>query len=253
MGLPRGSTIRLSPARRFMCDLMHASRQVPLVAIERFMPLAELIATRNSIHPKPSWFAIFLKAWALVAERRPELRQSYLSFPWPRLHQHACSVANLAVSRAVGETEAVLSIQIRRPEQMPLGDIDALIRRSRSEPVENFGDFRRILRVSRLPWFLRRLAWWAAFNVAGDWRARFVGTFGVTGVAALGAASLSLLSPTTTTITYGVFSPEGIAPVRLFYDHRVLDGVQPAMALQELEQILLGTIRNELRGKALAA
>src|SRR4051812_5169988 len=84
VGLPRGSTIPLSPERRFMCDLMHASRQVPLVAIERSMPLGELVAARNGAERKPSWFALFLKAWALVAENRAALRQSYLTFPWPR-------------------------------------------------------------------------------------------------------------------------------------------------------------------------
>ena len=39
-------------------------------------------------------------------------------------------------------------------------------------------------------------------------------------------------------------------PVRLFYDHRVLDGVQPAAALQELEETLRGPILEELRGAA---
>ena len=249
MGLPRGSTIPLSVERRFICDLLHASRQVPLVAIERSLQLEELVAVRSGLDSRPSWFAIFLKAWALVSEHCPELRQSYLSFPWPRLHQHACSVATLAVARHVGASAAVLAVQVREPEQLSLCEIDEIVRRSRTEPVEQFGDFRRILRVSRLPWFLRRLAWWAALNTSGDWRARYAGTFGVTGVAALGSASLSLLSPLTSTLTYGVFAADGTVPVRLFYDHRVLDGVQPARALQELEQILCGPILKELRGE----
>src|SRR5262249_41619155 len=115
VGLPRRKTIPLSLPRRFMCDLMHASRRVPLVAVERHLRLGDLCAARQEIHPRPSWFALFVKAWALVAERRDELRRSYLSFPWPRLHQHACNVANLAVARRIHSEGGVLALQIRQP------------------------------------------------------------------------------------------------------------------------------------------
>jgi len=230
-----------------MCDLMQASRRVPLVAIERHLQLADLIAVRQECPRRPSWFALFLKAYALVTEQREELRRSYLSFPWPRIHQHACNVAHLAVARRIGEEDAVLGLQIRHPEQLSIAEIDTFIHRARSEPIEQFGDFRRLLRLSRLPGFLRRLAWWLALDVSGDWRARYAGTYLVTGIAALGAASLHLLSPLTTTLTYGVFGPDGSVPVRLFYDHRILDGVQPAKALEELEKVLCGPILEELR------
>src|SRR5262249_36504704 len=99
---------------------------------------------------------------------------------------------------------------------------------------------------------LRRLAWWAALDVSGHWRAQYGGTFGITGVAALGSASLTLLSPLTTTIAYGVFGVDGRLNVRLFYDHRVMDGVQPAAALEQLEEVLRGPIREELLNGAAA-
>lgn len=249
MGLPRGSTIPLSPGRRFICDMMAASQRVPLVAIERYMPLAPLLQARKAVEPRPSWFALFLKAFAQVARERAELRRSYLSFPWPRLHQHACNVASLAVARRLGEEDVVLTLQIRHPEELPLTQIDALIARARTEPIESISDFRRILLISRLPRWLRRFAWWAALQVQGHWRARFTGTFALTGVAALGSASLHVLSPLTTTLTYGVFSPEGLVPVRLYFDHRVLDGIQTAQALEDLEKKLLGPICQELIGE----
>ena len=40
----------------------------------------------------------------------------------------------------------------------------------------------------------------------------------------LGAESLHPLSPLTTTLTYGVVRPDGTVPVRVVYDHRVMDG-----------------------------
>jgi hypothetical protein len=57
-----------------------------------------------------------------------------------------------------------------------------------------------------------------------------------------------VLSPLTTTLTFGVFDADGSALVRLFFDHRVFDGVQPAAALEELERTLCGAIVEELRG-----
>jgi hypothetical protein len=250
MALPPGSTIRLSTLRRMMCDLMHFSRKVPLVAVERRMPLRDLIEARHQLTPKPSWFAVFLKAYALVAEQRDELRRSFLSFPRARLHQHKCNVASLAVARQIADEHGVLLLQIRHPERLPLSKIDEAIRRARTEPLEQFADFRRQLRVSRLPWPLRRLAWWMCFHMSGDWRARYAGTFGVTGTAALGSTPLHLLSPMASTLTYGVFAEDGSAPVQLFFDHRVLDGAQASLALEHLERMLHESLLTELRGSA---
>jgi hypothetical protein len=129
-----------------------------------------------------------------------------------------------------------------------LAEIDALIRRARTEPVERIADFRRALRLTALPTPIRRLAWWLALNVSAKWRAKHFGTFGLTSVGALGAMQADLLSPMTTTLTYGEFAPDGSIPVRLFYDHRVLDGLGPAAALADLQRVLCGPILAELRG-----
>jgi hypothetical protein len=247
MGLPGGRTIPLSPLRRVMTDIMHVSRSVPLVAVERRLLIGEVIEARKRTTTRPSWFALFMKAYALVAARRDDLRRSFLTFPWPRLHQHTCNVAHLMIGRHVGDEDVVLGIMIRYPERLPLAEIDAVIRRARTEPIQQIGDFRRFLLMSRLPGPLRRLVFRAGLRMSGNWRARFCGTFGLTGVGALGCSSLHLLSPLTTTLTYGVFEQNGSVLVRLFYDHRILDGIAPAEALQELEQNMNGPILQELR------
>jgi hypothetical protein len=240
----------LSPLRRVMCDFMALSRRSALVAIERRVPFGELVEARRHVEPRPSWFAVFIKAYALVTERRAELRRSYLSFPTARLHQHACNVAHLAVSRQVEGDDVVLGIEIRYPERLPLAEIDAYIRRAQNEPVTEFADFRRVLRLSRLPGPLRRLALWAALNVSGELRARYFGTFGITGVAALGSTALHVLTPLTTALSYGVLAADGSVPIRLFFDHRVLDGVSAARALEDLDGVLHGPILDELRDLA---
>jgi pyruvate/2-oxoglutarate dehydrogenase complex dihydrolipoamide acyltransferase (E2) component len=254
MGLPAGTTIALSPARRLIGDMMHASRGVPLVAVERTCHLGELVAARQAVSVRPSWFAIFLKAYAAVARRREQLRRSFLSFPWKRLHQHNCSVAALAIARRVGDEECVLPLLLRNPDEKSLAEIDAIIRRARTESPEKIADFRRLLQVCRWPDLARRFLWWLALNVAGKWRAQYAGTFGVSGVAALGSSLLNVICPLTTTLTYGVFDSKGTLPVRVMFDHRVLDGAYLAQTLEELEQTLRGPILAELRGmKKLAA
>jgi pyruvate/2-oxoglutarate dehydrogenase complex dihydrolipoamide acyltransferase (E2) component len=52
----------------------------------------------------------------------------------------------------------------------------------------------------------------------------------------------------TTTLSYGQFAPDGSIDVRLFFDHRVMDGADPSAALVELERMLRGPILAELRG-----
>src|SRR5262245_39251321 len=88
-------TVCLSPARRLMCDVMHFSQKVPLITLERRMPLTQVALARAALQPRPSWFAIFAKAYALVLARRPDLRRSYMTLPWPRLFEHARNIAVL--------------------------------------------------------------------------------------------------------------------------------------------------------------
>src|SRR5262249_2914943 len=101
--------------------------------------------------------------------------------------------------------------------------------------------------ISRLPRPLRRLVWWFGLNVWGRKRAQYMGTFGVSVYAGLGAASLHPLSPLTTALNYGVIDESGKVDVRIVYDHRVLDGATVARALAGLECVLHGEILNELR------
>src|SRR5690349_11827406 len=98
MAKAQGRNVAITPFRRLVCDLMYFSRQVPSVCLERRMNLTRIMAARQSCWPKPSWTAIFTKAFGLVAERFPELRQSYLAFPWPHFYEHPKSVVTLNVA-----------------------------------------------------------------------------------------------------------------------------------------------------------
>ena len=244
---PNGRTIPLSPCRRLINDVLHFARKVPTVPVQRRMDLAPLVAVRNTARPRPSWCAIFIKAYSFVAAACPELRRAYLSFPRARLYEHPENVASVAVERRLGDEDAVFFGHLRNPERQSLTDIDIQLRRFKEERVENIGLFRRALKVSRLPGPLRRFLWWFGLSAWGRKRAHYMGTFGVTSYASLGAASLHPLSPLTTTLNYGVIEPDGTVDVRLTYDHRVLDGASVARALAELERVLTHEILAELR------
>jgi hypothetical protein len=247
MSEPAGFSLPLSAPRRLICDLLHYARRVPTVPVQRRMRLAAVAAAREAAAPRPSWCAVFTKAYATVAAADPLLRRAYLSFPRPRLYQHPANVATVAVGRRLGEEDAVLFAPIREPEKLSLADLDACLRRLKDQPLESNGAFRRALRLSRLPGPLRRLLWWAGLNVSGRKRAHFMGTFGVSVYSGLGASSLHPLSVVTTTLNYGPVEPDGAVDVRLVYDHRVMDGGSVARALAELERVLTHEVLAELR------
>ena len=63
------------------------------------MNLADVSETRDQCSERISWPAIFLKAYAIVAQEIPELRQTWYRWPWAHLYQHSTSVATLTVQR----------------------------------------------------------------------------------------------------------------------------------------------------------
>ena len=248
MPQPAGFTLPLSPPRRFLGDLLHFARQIPSVPVQRRLNVRRVAEARAPAVPRPSWCAVFTKAYALVARAWPPLRRSYLSFPTPHLYEHPTSVASVAVERPFGDESAVFFAHLADVDARPLAEIDARIHHHKTAPLESVGAFRRALLVARLPLPLRRLLWWTGLNVSGRQKARLMGTFGVSVYAGLGAASLHPLSVLTTTLNYGVIEPNGDVDVRLVYDHRVLDGATVARALADLERVLNLEILSELQG-----
>lgn len=242
----QGRWLGLSPQRRLMCDLVHYAKGIPTIPSQRRMRLADVAAARRDSLPHVSWCAIFIKAYAMVSARRPDLRRTYLPLPWAHLYEHPINVASFSVERMFGDEPGVMFAQVPRPEELSLRELDQLVRSHQSAPIESIPAFVRSLRLGRLPTPLRRLAWWAGLYADGPCRAHFFGTFAISVTAGHGAAGLHLLSPLTTALNYGQFEPDGSIDVRLVYDHRALDGAPVARALVELEETLHGPIRDEL-------
>jgi hypothetical protein len=242
----RGRPIRLSPSRRLIGDLLHAAKAVPTVPVQRRMNLAAVVAARAALADRPSWTAVFTKAYAQVCAHTPELRRAYVKLPWPHLYEYPDPVASVAVERDHAGEKAVFFARVRRPDHMTLADLTHTLRHFRDAPVRECKGYRQSLVISRLPWPVRRGLWAVGLNL-GRLRGNFFGTFAVSVYSGLGAESLHPLSPVTTTLNYGVLGRDGSLDVRLVYDHRVLDGAAIARALADLEATLTGDVLAELR------
>jgi hypothetical protein len=248
--LPYGRVRPLSRGRRFVADVAHFSRGVPFVTVERRITIPEVAAARRTADPRPSWFSIFLKAFGLASLETPDLRRSLLTFPYPRLYEHACSVAGVAVERKLDGEPAVFILQVRQPEDTPLTGIASQIQRAKTAPLWEVAAFRRMLKLDMLPAPLRRFVWWLGLRTCGSWRQKFYGTFTISSVVNAGGEVTSAVTPMTSYFTFGEVDADGCVTLRLIFDHRVLDAAPAARGLVAVERALKTTILDELRAMA---
>ena len=204
----RGRRIELSAPRRFMVDLLRLAAAVPGVPVQRRMELGEVARARAAAAGRPGWPALFLTAYARVAAAVPELRRAYVRLPWPHLYEYPASVASVAVEREYRAERAVFFGRLGDPSGAPLAATDARVRALAEAPVEGVKEFRKLLRVGRLPGPARRALLWLGLNLPRSRPAQF-GTFGLSVYSSLGAESLHPLSPLTATLTYGVIGADG--------------------------------------------
>ncbi|MFM8724897.1 MAG: hypothetical protein ACKON9_07210 [Planctomycetaceae bacterium] len=209
------------------------------------MPLGPLAELRTAAPARISWAALFIRAFGKVSAEIPQLRQMWLTWPWPHLYQHPESVAVLTVHREFQNEPWLFWGRIRSPELRSLTDLQTCIDDFQNQPVET--RFSRELQLAALPTPLRRIIWWWNLHVAGAARARRLGTFFLSTLAGRGAEIQLPPSVQTGCLTYGPLDAQGISRVTLAYDHRIMDGVLAARILERLEQILLLEIAAELQ------
>jgi hypothetical protein len=242
----RGTLRNISIPRRLVADLMHASVRVPFVSLTRVVNVRPLVEARAQAARPPGWAAIFVKAFALVAREQPILRTLYVKWPLPGFYELPRSVAMVAIARTQDGEDCVLPQRVTAPDEIPLAQVDALIRQAKEAPISEVPAFRKMLRVTRLALPLRRFLWAIGLNL-GRQRANFFGSYGVTSVAAYGPGELHALSPGPFVLSYGVVGPDQSLDLVLRWDHRVTDAAPMAKALTRLEQVLNTEIAAEIR------
>jgi len=233
----RGRAIPLAPSRRVQNDFLHFAVKVPILPVQRRMALGALLAARKACPHRPPWTVLFLKAYAILAQRIPDLRRVYIGLPRPHLYEYPSSVAMIAVERMDVEPTQVLIGRIKDPAERPLAELVAILRHFNEAPLAQIKEFHRVL--------VLRFLMWLALNI-GPRRVKFFGNFGLSVYSALGADSLRPLAPSTVVLNYGVIGADGSVDVRFNYDHRVMDGATVARALQALEKVLTHEIVDEL-------
>ena len=216
-----GRKLTLSFARRFFRDLLLRARRNPIASMQRRMRLAAVAAARELAVPRPSWQAIFLKAFAHVSAGNPLLRRCHLSWPWPRWYQHAETVAAIPVERP--QPTFVL---LPGSETLRLSEVDAALQEEE-----------RIATLPDASHFALRLG----LACSGRVRAAHCGTF------SLSATQREPVTPFVPALHHGPVDERDEANVCLTYDLRVLDSFDAARALGELEQVLHERILTELR------
>ena len=241
----RGKTIALLPSRRIQIDFLYFANKIPIVPVQRRMALGALVEARKACRHRPPWTALFLKAFAILAQQTPDLRRVYIGVPRPHLYEYPASVGMVVFERQTADGAQLFAGRIKDPASRSLAELAEMLRRFNEMPLQKIKEFRRVLMIGRLPLLLRRLLMWIVLN-NGRQRANFFGTFALSVYSALGAESLRPLAPCTVVLNYGVIRPDGSVDVRFNYDHRVMDGATVARALQALEKILTQTIVSEL-------
>ncbi len=245
----RGRALKLSGPRRLVGDLMRFSIRVPRVTVQRQMNLGPLLKARMAQQSRPSWTVLFLKGYALLSLETPELRRAYVKLPRPQLYEYPGSIASIAHERELDGERVVLLSLIKNPERRSIAELATLIEAARTRPVREVKEFRRALKIARLPAPIRWLLMWLGLNL-GRQRGRHFGTFQLSVYSGLGAESLNPLTPLTTIFNYGPIDDQGTVTLRIHYDHRVMDGANVARALERFERILNGEIAAEVGGVA---
>src|SRR5262245_16515520 len=112
-----GRRLPIKPARANVFELMRLTRSMPLVTAERPMKLASVADARRQAPVKVSWAVIFIKAFAIVAARRPELRTAYMSYPYPHFYEHFQNIGMVIVEREFEGESFPFNFRFKQPER----------------------------------------------------------------------------------------------------------------------------------------
>jgi hypothetical protein len=238
----------MSSGRKLACDVIQFAVSAPLGAVRATLDLAELAEIRKRIRPKLSWNAIYMKAYARLTERWPQLLQHVVSFPTPHFYQHDRAVCRIAVAREIAGEETLLFARFESPERFSLIHLNEQLEYFRTAPIHEIKQFRHQLRFAACPWPIRKFGWWIMTNLWCNKRSSYMGTFGMSlsGFDRVQFASMHL-GPSTTTLGVDVVARGGQSNLLLTFDHRILDGKPVIDIVSDLERCLRGPILEEMR------
>ena len=161
------------------------------------------------------------------------------------MFEYEAATGHVTTEVKIDGSDALAFIPIESPELCPLLEIDRQLELSRKDP-RRLRPMAHGLIAARFPRPIRRLAYWFVLNFSGRLRSVYFGTFGVTTVGNWGVESVRPIAPAISILHYGAIEADGKVSIRMTYDHRVLDGIGPSRALNEMEAFLHTEILAEL-------
>jgi hypothetical protein len=244
---PIGRHIRLSIARRMIADfLWAAASDGGRVSVTRQVAFRDVIAVRDKLEATPSWTAMFVKGFALVAAEMPELRRIYIRVPWPHLYEYVDSTVCVMHERMIMDDLGLLPLRFHKPNAVPIQELSEMLKDAAATPLEQTSLHRKLVAVARLPLLVRRLIIFVCMNVPR--LRRELGTCGVSSSARWRTDLGTSRTPQPCLLSYGPADADGNVIVRLTFDHRVFDGAFAGRALARLEEVLNTSILEELSG-----
>ncbi len=241
-----GRRIGLSNGRRLVDDVIRYAKEAPLSAVSRDLDLNYLHKLRRITRPRLSWNVLMMKAYGIVCAQRPELRQIYVSFPWPHLYQHPDSICMITMIREYRGEQRLFFARFADPEKLSLRQLQNRYDFFRRAPVDEIKQFRHQMTFAKFPWFLRRAAWWTMFNLWPSKRATHMGTFGMSLSGYQGAFGSQHLGPNTSIIGVDPRPRKGLSKLLYTFDHRIIDGKPATDIVEALRLALLRPICIEI-------
>ena len=231
--------------RRWIVDVLTVGRTMYISGGGGPMNVTPAAEARRRKQPAISWDAIWIKAVALAAKQRPELQTAYMPYPWAHLYVHPHPVASVVVERMWDGEPAVFMEPMLNPAALSLVEIDQRCKGLASLQIEKVGSFRRQIRITRLPWIVRRTLWHIAAYWSGSLRSRYLGTY-----ATMKAPRRIQVHQNTPNVPF-VFhwstpDPKGDLTVEILFDHRLVDAAGAVRVMLAVERAMNGAIAQEL-------
>jgi hypothetical protein len=187
-----------------------------------------------------------MKAYAAVCKNNPELRRSYVSFPWGHFYEHKHVICLMTIAREYQGEERLFFARFNRPDEKSLEDLQRRYDYYREAPIEDIKQFRHQITFAKMPKLVRKFGWWFMNSLWPQKRASHMGTFGISFSGYKGAYGTQHLGTNTTILGVDPLPRKGVSRILLTFDHRVMDGTPVTRFLQEMQHVMTTAIRVEL-------
>jgi hypothetical protein len=241
-----GKRIKMSNGRRLVGDVIEMANKMPLAAFSGDFDTGIVHSFRRQTRPKVSWNVLYMKAYAAVCKNNPELRRSYVSFPWGHFYEHGPVVCLMTIAREYQGEERLFFARFNRPDEKSLADLQERYDYYRQAPIEEVKQFRHQIMFARMPKPVRRLGWWVMNGLWPQKRASHMGTFGISFSGYKGVYGTQHLGTNSTILGVDPLPRKGVSRLLLTFDHRVMDGTPVTRFMQELQHLMTTSIRVEL-------